>query len=215
MPTYRVTDPRTGRVLKVSGDTPPTAQDLDRIFSEYKAPPPMLARAGKPAGPVAIPAYQGPQIGATAAPQPPIPMAPAGQGQPAPAPRPAEVGIKGATVLPQAAPTPTMAPAPAPQRTSLVREVTPDMFRPQPAVANTTAVPTAPPPEQRIPGTAELAGKGLVVGGQRVLSAKARATGAALRNVPGQASAVGYDPANPSRRRSMSAARRSRRSRTH
>lgn len=34
MPTYRVTDPTTGRKVKLTGDTPPTEQDLTEIFSK-------------------------------------------------------------------------------------------------------------------------------------------------------------------------------------
>jgi len=38
MPTYVVTDPATGRKVKLTGDTPPTDQDLDEIFSSLPAP---------------------------------------------------------------------------------------------------------------------------------------------------------------------------------
>lgn len=33
MPTYRVTDPKTGRTLKLNGDTPPSEQQLGEIFA--------------------------------------------------------------------------------------------------------------------------------------------------------------------------------------
>lgn len=32
MPTYRVTDPETGKTLKITGDSPPTEQELQQIF---------------------------------------------------------------------------------------------------------------------------------------------------------------------------------------
>ena len=41
MPTYIVTDPNTGRKVKLTGDTPPTDADLDEIFSSIAAPQPM------------------------------------------------------------------------------------------------------------------------------------------------------------------------------
>lgn len=34
MPTYQITDPRTGKKLKVTGDTPPTSAELEQLFSE-------------------------------------------------------------------------------------------------------------------------------------------------------------------------------------
>lgn len=33
MPTYRVTDPTTGKTVKLTGDSPPTEQELEEIFS--------------------------------------------------------------------------------------------------------------------------------------------------------------------------------------
>lgn len=36
MPTYKVTDPNTGRVLRLTGDSPPTQQELEGIFSQYQ-----------------------------------------------------------------------------------------------------------------------------------------------------------------------------------
>lgn len=41
MPTYVVTDPNTGRKVKLTGDTPPTDADLDEIFASIAAPQPM------------------------------------------------------------------------------------------------------------------------------------------------------------------------------
>ena len=38
MPTYQVTDPKTGRVLRLNGDTPPSDDDLDQLFAEYRTP---------------------------------------------------------------------------------------------------------------------------------------------------------------------------------
>lgn len=38
MPTYQVTDPKTGRVLRLTGDTPPSDDDLDQLFAEYRTP---------------------------------------------------------------------------------------------------------------------------------------------------------------------------------
>ena len=35
MPTYEVTDPETGRKLRLSGDTPPSEQEIQQVFSEY------------------------------------------------------------------------------------------------------------------------------------------------------------------------------------
>ena len=40
MPSYRVTDPETGRTLKLTGDSPPTEQELEAIFSRYSAEAP-------------------------------------------------------------------------------------------------------------------------------------------------------------------------------
>lgn len=36
MPTYEVQDPETGKTLRLEGDQPPTEQELDAIFSEYR-----------------------------------------------------------------------------------------------------------------------------------------------------------------------------------
>ena len=38
MPTFKVTDPSTGRVVRLTGDSPPTQQELEQIFSELPAP---------------------------------------------------------------------------------------------------------------------------------------------------------------------------------
>ena len=32
MPTFKVTDPTTGQVLRLTGDSPPTEQELEQIF---------------------------------------------------------------------------------------------------------------------------------------------------------------------------------------
>lgn len=39
MPTYQVTDPQSGRVLRLTGESPPTDEELEQIFSEYVAQP--------------------------------------------------------------------------------------------------------------------------------------------------------------------------------
>lgn len=36
MPTYKVTDPQTGRTLRLTGDSPPTEQELNEVFSQYQ-----------------------------------------------------------------------------------------------------------------------------------------------------------------------------------
>lgn len=38
MPTYQVTDPGSGRKLRLTGDSPPTEAELEQIFSQYKQP---------------------------------------------------------------------------------------------------------------------------------------------------------------------------------
>lgn len=40
MPTYRVTDSETGQVLRLTGDSPPTEQELETIFSTYRSQKP-------------------------------------------------------------------------------------------------------------------------------------------------------------------------------
>ena len=37
MPTYQVTDPASGRTLRLTGDSPPTDAELEQIFAEYGA----------------------------------------------------------------------------------------------------------------------------------------------------------------------------------
>lgn len=39
MPVYNVTDPQTGRKLRLTGDSPPTEQELEQIFSQQPATP--------------------------------------------------------------------------------------------------------------------------------------------------------------------------------
>lgn len=39
MPTYRVTDPTSGRTLRLTGDSPPTEQELEEIFKTLPAAP--------------------------------------------------------------------------------------------------------------------------------------------------------------------------------
>lgn len=36
MPTYNVTDPRTGKKVRLTGDSPPTEQELEQIFSQFQ-----------------------------------------------------------------------------------------------------------------------------------------------------------------------------------
>lgn len=38
MPTYRVTDPKSGRTVRLTGDSPPTEQELEQIFSQIQQP---------------------------------------------------------------------------------------------------------------------------------------------------------------------------------
>jgi len=38
MPIFRVTNPTTGQKLKLTGDSPPTEQELDEIFAQYQQP---------------------------------------------------------------------------------------------------------------------------------------------------------------------------------
>jgi hypothetical protein len=39
MPTYKVTDPKTGKVMRLTGDSPPTQQELEEIFSQFEVKP--------------------------------------------------------------------------------------------------------------------------------------------------------------------------------
>ena len=40
MPTYQVTDPQSGRTLRLTGDSPPTEQELEQIFASQLQPAP-------------------------------------------------------------------------------------------------------------------------------------------------------------------------------
>lgn len=40
MATYRVTDPKTGRTVKLTGDSPPTEQELEQVFSSVSSATP-------------------------------------------------------------------------------------------------------------------------------------------------------------------------------
>jgi hypothetical protein len=51
MPKYKVTDPTTGRTVSLTGDSPPTEQELEQIFSSLPASKPQAAPAPKPAAP--------------------------------------------------------------------------------------------------------------------------------------------------------------------
>ena len=42
MPTFKVTDPNTGRVVRLTGDSPPTEQELEQIFSQLPQPKPTV-----------------------------------------------------------------------------------------------------------------------------------------------------------------------------
>lgn len=35
MPTYEITDPDTGKKLRLTGDAPPSEQEIQQVFSEY------------------------------------------------------------------------------------------------------------------------------------------------------------------------------------
>jgi hypothetical protein len=51
MPTYTVTDPQTGRKLKLTGESPPTEQELEQIFSDAGEKPKPVA-AKNPVNPI-------------------------------------------------------------------------------------------------------------------------------------------------------------------
>jgi hypothetical protein len=54
MPTYRVTDPLSGKTLKLTGDSPPTEIELRKIFSSQNQPieeQPTAAQADDGTGP--------------------------------------------------------------------------------------------------------------------------------------------------------------------
>lgn len=36
MPTFRITDPNSGRILQVTGDTPPTQEELTQLFAQFQ-----------------------------------------------------------------------------------------------------------------------------------------------------------------------------------
>jgi len=53
MPTYKVTDPTTGKNISITGDSPPSEEELNQIFSgvsSQQSSPGMLQRAGKAIG---------------------------------------------------------------------------------------------------------------------------------------------------------------------
>ena len=49
MPTYRVTDPKTGKTVRLTGDSPPTEQELEEVFAALEPAAP--AASQPPAGP--------------------------------------------------------------------------------------------------------------------------------------------------------------------
>lgn len=56
MPTYRVTDPNTGRTVKLEGDAPPTEQELDDIFKQLGSAPAADTGVAAPATAAPVPA---------------------------------------------------------------------------------------------------------------------------------------------------------------
>lgn len=48
MPTYQVTDPSSGRTLRLTGDSPPTDADLDEIFAQYRQQPSQAQQPEEP-----------------------------------------------------------------------------------------------------------------------------------------------------------------------
>lgn len=44
MPTYKVTDPKTGKIINITGDSPPTEQELIEIFDRLTPPMPFLPK---------------------------------------------------------------------------------------------------------------------------------------------------------------------------
>jgi len=44
VPTYTVRDPKTGKTLRLTGESPPTAQELEQIFGAIEAPPAPTSR---------------------------------------------------------------------------------------------------------------------------------------------------------------------------
>lgn len=62
MPTYQVTDPSSGKTLKLTGDSPPTEQELEEIFSSVQSQDKEMPPGGF-AGGVANEALQGATFG--------------------------------------------------------------------------------------------------------------------------------------------------------
>jgi hypothetical protein len=61
MPKYRVTDAKSGKTLELTGDSPPTEQELEEIFSSYSSPQPVQKVAAPKAAepkPLINPAHQ-------------------------------------------------------------------------------------------------------------------------------------------------------------
>lgn len=54
MPTYTVTDPATGRKVKLTGDSPPTEQELEEVFSSLGAPAKSRAVAPRGGAPMSM-----------------------------------------------------------------------------------------------------------------------------------------------------------------
>jgi len=54
MPTYKVTDPNTGRTLRLTGDTPPTEDELNDIFSKIGTEKPQRMFSSEEEGRVAL-----------------------------------------------------------------------------------------------------------------------------------------------------------------
>lgn len=50
MPTYKVTDPQTGKTLRLTGDSPPTEQELNDVFSQFKDAPADTPRTAQDSG---------------------------------------------------------------------------------------------------------------------------------------------------------------------
>src|SRR3974390_1213795 len=46
MPSYNVTDPNTGQTVKLTGDSPPTEDDINHIFSQLPKPSPNFMQRG-------------------------------------------------------------------------------------------------------------------------------------------------------------------------
>lgn len=59
MATYKITDPQSGKVMRVTGDSPPTEQELQQIFSKVSGRPNLQAQQPQPlSGPVLSPMGQ-------------------------------------------------------------------------------------------------------------------------------------------------------------